>query len=382
MKIGINGRFLIKPDTGIGQYSIELLKALGEIAPENKYFVAIPEAVNLSFPVNVKLVVIPEASFPSAGMKKFLWEQFQIGKFFQNFTVDCLHGFYPSNPRFLFKKPVIVTVHDTIPWENPAYTPGLLSRLYHRNSLNALEKADHIITVSDTVKNRLRKFLKTPKDVSVIHNAAGEIFRHPIAVEEIDAVWRKHDLSNPFILYVGGYDERKNVRLLIDAYLAEIATNLAIDLVLAGKKNHESALYESYDYKAGEDFSSFKGKIRRIGRAPQNELAALYRSCECFVHLSADEGFNIPLLEAAYSGCAIIASDIAVHREVLRDSAEYTSIDTASKIGLKIKELLTNPSLKINLKKSASAIAQKYSWLESAKKTLEIYKNVLCPPRN
>src|SRR3989339_73664 len=134
MKIGINGRFLILPYTGIGQYTAHLLQALAEQDLSVEYVVVIPSAIpNLKFPPNVRLVLVPEKKFIPVNLRKFIWEQIQVPRFFKKEKVDLAHYPYPSNPRFPGGRApkTLVTVHDVIPWTNPKhYQPRLRSRFF------------------------------------------------------------------------------------------------------------------------------------------------------------------------------------------------------------------------------------------------------------
>lgn len=126
MKIGINGRFLTKPFTGIGQYTKNLFKELAKIDSKNQYvFVVnenVPRSLVNSFGENVKILILPEGKIGSAGMKKTWWEQIQLPELFLKEKCELVVYPYPSNPwtKDWYKKGVktIVTVHDCIPWAN------------------------------------------------------------------------------------------------------------------------------------------------------------------------------------------------------------------------------------------------------------------------
>ena len=139
MKIGVNARLLIKPFTGIGQYTKNMFKELAKIDTEDRYILVVPEKLPESlvrvFPQNVEIVVLPEKRLPGAGARKTWWEQVQLPEYFLKEKVDLAFYTYPSNPwsQDWYKKSIktVVVVHDCVPWMHKNYRKSILSKLYH-----------------------------------------------------------------------------------------------------------------------------------------------------------------------------------------------------------------------------------------------------------
>lgn len=383
MKIGVNARLLTKPFTGIGQYTRHLLAELAKIDPKNEYILVVPEKVEIKFPKNVRVVVLPEIGKGGAGVRKTWWEQIAVPKFFEKEKVEMAVFTYPANPwaESWYKKGIktIVTVHDCIPWTEKNYRPGVLSSLYHGQTKKAVQKADMVLTVSQHSQKEIERVCKVaPEKIKVIYNDANSEFKKAISDAEIERVLSTHGLKrNRYFIYCGGYDQRKNVGRLIEEYGRFTEENEgggkngraqkeAIDLVLVGGKLFENKFYASYDQD-----SAMSGRIVRPGFLAAKELAALYRGALAFVHLSKEEGFNIPLLEAANCGTPLILSDIEVHREVAGSAAIFVDLEKKDAVSKAMAKMMKEDERE-KLSRKSKALAGKYSWGKSAQQLKEV----------
>jgi len=379
MTIGVNARLLTNPFTGIGQVTRNLFAELGKCDTETKYILVIPHEIPhqlaAEFPKNVEIRVLKERKFPGAGLRKTWWEQIQVPEFFMKAGVDVAFFPYPANPwtKDWYRRghasggrgpKTVVTVHDCIPWMNKNYRKGILSKLYHSQTKKAVAKADLVLTVSGSSKEDIEKVCGVPeKKIEVVYNDVSPIYKetpHPSFVEEV--LGRYSLKSGKYFLYVGGYDERKNVNHLVKEFLKFEADHKGIPLVLAGGKLFKNKLYKSFDRLEN------LGNIVKTGFLDEEELACLYRNCLAFVNLSKHEGFNLTILEAANSGAAMILSDIPVHREVAEESAKFVKNDVISAM-----EEMTNASKREIWQEKAKKLAHKYSW----KKYAQIVKDML-----
>lgn len=358
MKIAVNGRFLTKPFTGIGQYTLHLMSELSKQMKKDEFVLFVPEKVSVKFPKNVKVEVLPERKRGGAGMRKTWWEQVQVPEAMKKAGADLAFFPYPANPWPKdFKIRTAVTVHDTIPWTDKRYQRGVLSRFYHRMTKRAVKNADLVMTVSKASKKDIVKVCDVKKSkVKVVHNDVDPIYRKKAAAAK---VLKKYKLEKEkYLLYCGGFDVRKNVPELVAAYGEFAEKNKDVKLVLAGGKVLKSDLYGSFD-KA----KSKAGKIVKTGFLDPKDLAALYQNCLGFVHLSEKEGFNIPVVEAAAGGAPLILSDTKVHREVAGDGAQYG--DT-----LKAMNNLKREWAKWS--KKSKKVAEKFSWKKSAQQVKDM----------
>jgi len=372
MKIGINGRFLLKPFTGIGTYTQNLFFELAKIDQKNEYIFVVPSKVPTTIKLvmnckNIKFKVLPEPKFGSGGIKKTWWEQISVPEFFEKECVDVAIFSYACNPwtKDWYKKGIktIVTVHDCIPWVNKKYRRGFTSKLYHLQSKNAVALADVVLTVSESSKKQIAKVCGVKKSkIHVLYNGVCNCYLS----SSTSKILNEFDLKpRGYLLYVGGYDVRKNVRYLALEYLKFNDKYQNIPLVMAGAGILSGKLYDSFEIDG-------KG-IKKTGFLDEKDLAELYRNCLAFVNFSEEEGFNIPALEAATSGAPLILSNIPVHREIYGECALL--VDTKKDgAGAAAFEKIVDKIEQKKLRQKSLKIAKNYSFKASAKKLLDTLK--------
>lgn len=365
MRIGVNGRFLKDLNTGIGQYTFNILKSLAKLEKENEIVVFVTKKIKAELPKNVEIVVVPEMNFGTAGIKKTHWEQFKVPDAMKEHEVDVALFPYPSNPwRFSWLEngiKTVVAVHDVIPWTDSRYVKGILSKLYQWKVKNAVKMADKVLTVSECSKKEIVKVCEVnSRRVFVAYNDAADVYKKKNDLKVAEEVLRRFKLeSGKYILYVGGYDVRKNVKFLVDEYKG---AEIKMPLVLAGAKLHSNSLYES---------ASVTGEgLIKTGLLNEESLNALYANCYCFVNLSEAEGFNLPVLEAAYCGAPCVVSDIKVHRELYEGFVLFASLKKGGfkKAWAEIKKKRTRDKYV----KQTQYMRDKFDWMEAAKVVKEV----------
>jgi glycosyltransferase involved in cell wall biosynthesis len=141
-------------------------------------------------------------------------------------------------------------------------------------------------------------------------------------------------VRRPFLLCVATHERRKNIPLLVRAF-QRAAEELPHHLVIAGGAGPDSALVlETARSNGASD------RIHFVGHADATQLATLYRNADVAVCPSCYEGFGLTLLEAMASGCPVLASDIAAHREVGGDAVRLVPADDEHAITAGLVELV------------------------------------------
>lgn len=432
MKIGFQGRFLDLPFTGIGQYSRGLLEEF-EKEFRNKN---IDRNVTVRNQASGEIVVCrPKRSLMGRVLWRHFFEQHEVPKFFRRHPVDLIHFPYPGNPWRSLNVPTIVTVHDVIPWIFPEYRSSIFSSLASTFSKRAIHLATRVVTVSNFSKREIIRVCGVPEEkISVIYNGCREVyspatagnsatdffysaaaagataaaakFSHSAAaVMPTETIFTTAKFSKLFsdqlkpfsyMLYVGGYDRRKNVDRLLDAFRLFSAHQKNAVLVLVGRPLFKTSLYQKTGLadltfeRCGDtievaDVGNGARVVRTnfLGTDFLNEefLAILYRHCRFFVHLSSYEGFNIPLLEAAKCGAPLLLSDIEVHREIARNAAVFVDqSDLVSVVnGMKTfwNSIRNDEEIRKDFVRRSLDMAQQYSLRKSAHEHLSLY-GALC----
>lgn len=374
MKIGVNARLLTQPYSGIGKYTLHLFRALAEEHPQDKFTLLVPSKIEEDFPENIKIKVIPEKKWLIfSGLKKGYWERIQLPKFFQQKHYDIIHNTYPCLGTT--ETPTATTIHDIIPFLNPLYRKKLRSKIYFwllKRNLKRLAKSSHSIflTVSETTRKDFTQTFKIPQDkVITTYESVSEIYR--TKPENSGQVLREHNIIRPYLLYVGGYDERKNIPYLLEIFknIQKKHPNLA--LVLAGGQMHKDELYASYNLQNPAENTTIN--LLKTGFIEEHELNALYRESTALINVSQQEGFNLPILEAATTGTPVVTSDIEVHSELYKDHALLLNLENPEKATEDLDKFLSSKNLQEEYRARAKSLREKYTWPKTIKITHEAY---------
>jgi len=374
MKIGINARFISQPYTGIGQYTVNLFKKLAGISKGDEFVLVSNQKTEEKFPLNITVKIIPEKKWLiSASLKKLYWEQVQVPRFFTKNNFDILHFTYPAYPLKGLKTQSFITIHDLIQFADPQYLKKLRSRVYAWITKKCLTRASKnqkvkFVAVSDTTKSEFEKFFTIDrKKIQTIYEGASEEFLRPVTA--------KTNMKKPYLLYVGGYDPRKNIGYLLEVFEGVQKEIPEMNLVLAGGQALKSDFYGSYDLQNGT--KGYTLNTLKTGFVSEEELNSLYKEAEAFINLSGGEGFNLPVLQSAYAGTPIIISDIPVHRELYSNHALLIPTNDAKNASGEIVAFMQNENLKEKLRKETTMLRAKYTWDKAAKKYYQLYLTTL-----
>jgi len=118
------------------------------------------------------------------------------------------------------------------------------------------------------------------------------------------------------------------------------------------------------------------GEVIFTEAVSEEDLRAYYSNAECFVLLSLYEGLGFPPLEAMACGCPVITPDSSSLPEVVGEVAIKIPPHNTEKLTGALREVLTNRQLRESLIAKGTGQAAKFSWEQTAEKTLEVYKEV------
>lgn len=270
----------------------------------------------------------------------------------------------------------VVTIHDLIPYVMPETVgKGYLLR-FLKDLPRIIELSDCILTVSEWSKKDILKFFPIDEKKIVVTPLAADSIYRPLDKEKCKALLKeKYNINKPFILYIGGFSARKNVKALIIAF-SEIRKKLNVehDLVIVGaNKDDFNCLME---LSANIDICS---NIVFTGYVPSQELPILYNGCELFAYPSLYEGFGLPPLEAMSCGTPVITSNISSIPEVVKDAGILIDPFNIYELMDSMLKVLNDDKEKALLSQKGLERSKDFSWKNTAQKTLEAYKNLVTP---
>ena len=101
------------------------------------------------------------------------------------------------------------------------------------------------------------------------------------------------------------------------------------------------------------------------------ELAALYSGAAAFAFLSEYEGFGLTPLDALAAGVPIVVLDTEVAREIYGPAAVYVPSPDPALVEAALEALIFDPAARARVLDAAPAVLERYSWQESAQRTLQ-----------
>ena len=357
--------FSLQSYGGISRYFASLAQGLIDLqqnvqifAPlhRNRYLAALPSGV-----VNGREFI----KFPPQSKGLFsIYNQVVTRKKITNWQPNIVHETYYSRFGSAPKNcPIVITVHDMIHELFSFEFPVLDSTT--RLKKIAIERADHVICISENTKQDLMLLNGTPASkITVIHHGFDQF-------GDRDAVPVINSNSRPFLLYVGDrHQEYKN----FIGFLKAVATSKRLlkdfEIVAFGSKQFSStelALIRSLGF--------IDNQVKQV-RGDDDLLGHYYKTAQAFVYPSQYEGFGIPPLEAMAHQCPVISANSSSMPEVIGDAAEFFIPSSIDDMRCAIEAVVYSESRKDALRKKGLARLTHFSWEKCSRETLAVYQSL------
>jgi glycosyltransferase involved in cell wall biosynthesis len=259
-------------------------------------------------------------------------------------------------------------VYDMIPFlfaGEEAYDP-VLAR--HYRVLEDLKRYDALLAISEATRADCLRLLGVPPGRVVNIGAASDdrcFVPDPSAEPGAStrAILRGLGIRRPFVLNVGGFDVRKNLWRLIDAF-AQVPEPIRRDLQLVLTF---TVLPDDRDALLRHARAAGLGDALVVtGEVSDEALRVLYQRCKAFVFPSLYEGFGLPILEALHCGAAVLAGNNSSQVEVVGDAGLLANASDAGDIAAKLTQLLRDEALADALRSRAVSQARRFHWSETA----------------
>lgn len=385
MKIGLNGYYLLAPNSGIGQYTINLINTLAELDSQNRYYIFSPANVELKLPPNFHIKIIKQIPFfEKTFFNRFVWEEYQLGRAVKKYRINVFHGLYQSLPRGSDKIGNVVTIHDAIPWKFPFERKHFIYRWYSDIRKNLVAKrAKKVITVSETSKVDFAAIYNIkPETIEVTYESTDPVFTTTPTPQTIKNLKEKYNIKNDFILYTGGLKRHKNLRMLIKSF-AILSDEFQYDgdLYILGAIRKTMAVSPFIYYKV-EDLEKYtrmkklSNRVIFVGFVTREEMSAFMHLAKAFVSISLYEGFGLPAVEAMTSGTPSVLSNLGAYPEIADGAALFIYPYGPHRIASAINQVLTDQKIRKLLIAKSQERAKFFDRNKIAKRVLEIYQEV------
>jgi glycosyltransferase involved in cell wall biosynthesis len=347
--------------SGVGSYVAGLLPALARAGCELVVYVDPENPVPGLERLELRIVPVRSGKYSPFSSLEFQRRE-------KADKLDLFHCPFYATP--LLECPVVVTIHDLIPFLfaiYPWWKQKLVQAGYRRAARRAHIVADSVATASD-----LQKILNVPGEkISTVHLAADRNNFHPcIAPGELEELQRKFGVRPPYVAVASAGNWRtKNLKSALDA------------LIIARKdagRDFQIVMFGSADALSGPGIRNLTQKLDLIqtGYVETRELAALFRHAHAFVMPSLYEGFGLPLVEAMSCGCPVITSDRGSLPEIAGAGAQCFDPFNIDVMAAAVVALLRSPEELQQKKAGALGRAADFSWDKAAQETMRVYHHV------
>ena len=370
LHIGFDAKRAFFNNSGLGNYSRDLIKLLSEYNPENEYYLfkhKNKQGVKFETINNVH-TILPSTSF----YKKFggIWRSAGMCGDIKKSPINIYHGLSQELPLGIEKTGVktVVTIHDCIFLRFPELFDISYNIIFKQKYTHACRVADCIIAISEQTKRDIMHYFNVPEEkIDVVYQGCNTNFYDAVSAEKKKVVKEKYNLPDKFILSVGTIEERKN---LLSVFKGVKKANIDVPVIAIGRATDYTEKVKTYVKE-----NNLNGTF--IHNADFEDFPAIYQLATCMAYPSIFEGFGIPILEALNSGTPVITTAGGVFPEVGGDAALYVEYGNDEQMSDCLTRILNDENLRKELSQKGKKQALKFREAEIAKNLMSVYKKIV-----
>lgn len=365
--VGLNGRFsgTLKP-TGTQITSFHLFDAI--IRSEREFPVVV--FADEKFPGVAAWRTMPRTRFiavPFGRWRRFvaqMWEQIVLPVRARKAGCAVIHHPMTTCPRWRNGVKQIVTVHDLSFFHHPEWVSRAFRCWLAAVAVPAIQRADHIATISDYVLADVRRTLGI---------AAGKSSRIYNGLTPLPAVPASpaRDGAPRVILGINLWQPHKNLPRLIAAFSRLHSETPGLELHLAGRPQA--------NFRAQPELAALLERpgVRVLGYLSEQDLGSAYANANVVCYPSLEEGFGLPVLEAMAAGAPVVTSDASCLPEIAGGAAVLVDPFSEENIAAGIRRVLDEDSAARESRIAyGRQVAARFSWTDSAKQYIQLYRKL------
>ena len=380
LKVGMDAKRAYCNYRGLGNYSRLLIEGLIQWANTEVELKLFTPKKSISeyalWPSSKVQTLMPRGV---ARMTPELWRGFLQKAIWSQYDLQIYHGLSHDLPWNISNNTTepktIVTIHDLIFLRFPELYPAWDRWTYLKKVKHSCTVADSIIAISKQTKLDLIEFLKVPEDkIEVIYQSIHpRFYKHENLNQNI--IIQKSILDgnqqNPYFLYVGAFEERKNILRLIKAF-SQSQKETKHDLILIGKGTLKKQIQELI-LKL-----QIQTKVHLLTDVSSKDLPLYYQGATALVYPSLFEGFGLPIVEALFSQTLVLTSSGSCFPESAGPGAFYVDPLNGYEIAEQLKEIVKLNSIeRKHLISMGSVHCSSFHWKKTTERLMNHYKKVV-----
>jgi glycosyltransferase involved in cell wall biosynthesis len=290
------------------------------------------------------------------------------------------------NPQSTIHNRSVVTAHDMIPWVVPGYAGSPLFRLYLAMAVAGVKRATAIMADSEASRRDVIRVLRVPPGrVHTVYLGVEPPLDY--SASQLHEVRARFGLPSRYAFYLGGFDRRKNVPLLLRAWRGALDSLDAQPgegsgekplLAVGGAVPDPGGVFPDVWGEASSLGLDGPGApVRFLGRISEEDKPLLMAAAHLFVYPSSYEGFGLDPLEAMSVGCPVISSSGGSLAEVVGEGGLLVPPGDEKALSEAIVRAWNDPGLRASLRHKGKAQASYFTWERTAQQTLEVYTRAL-----
>ena len=318
MNILIDGRIWSLFSAGVGTFFTCAIIEWAKQRENDTFYIILPKGLDAryelsSIPYNIKLLNYSKL-FPQR-LPNIVILQLLVPFLCRKLHINMYYSPVPHLPYFIPSKvKTMVTVHDVVNIEmvqTMSWTNRLATSIFFGQ---AIKKADYLWTNSYYTKSKVEEYYPSRHCKEIFTGDAADrnlFFHRTLSDDQLQHIKQKYGIKNPFILFVGSLEPRKNLKFLL-SIIPDLYKEHGIQLVVVGGKG-----WKNTDLKDIVESPAFpKESTIFCGHVSNEDLVMLYHTAACFVSCALMEGFGMPQLEALLCGCPVVTAHNSAMIEV------------------------------------------------------------------
>ena len=372
IKIGFDAKRVFFNHTGLGNYSRTLIEGLVAQYFEDNFHLFTP-SIKSDYLKWFNDIKDTRDSFELITPKGFfynyfpaLWRGFKISRLLGD--LDIFHGLSHELPRGIEKSGVksIVTIHDLIYLRYPEFFSWIDRIIYNSKFRHSCKVADRIVAISEQTKSDIVEFFNVdPERITVVYQSCNPIFY------DGKECGKTLDLPEEYLLFVGSFNERKNILTSIRAFSQCSKKYSDLKLVLVGSGHQEESVNDLIRTL------SLEKRVIHLKGLTNIEIKELYERAKIFLFPSFFEGFGIPIIESLFSKTPVITSVGSCFREAGGEGCLYIDPHSSSDLSKAIEQLLSDEHLYKDLVEKGYEHVEQFHFEKCACHMHDVYEEVL-----